>query len=229
MFHEKYPEVNMAINVTRHPFSFRGERPLDKIMMDDQNQEIISTDELSIQARRQKILGRADASSERSPLQRLGDSAGINFNIDRTPYYNPLDSQRALQWSGRFDLQEQFMEVLSHNHFELAMSASRRHNVLQAVSEVKGLVVTDALSFLQSDELVDEVTKAYAENVHVNKITSIPFFVFNLPQCGINGGPFQIPPLNPVRGPWMKTGSNSPVAFLLSFEAMYKVYKQQQS
>ena len=82
----------MAINITRHPFSFRGDRALDN-----------DPGDLRIE------------SSEYSPssqLQRLGNEAGISFNIDRTPFYNPLDSQRALLWAARFGKQEELADVI---------------------------------------------------------------------------------------------------------------------
>ena len=137
MFHDRHPQVTMAINVTRHPFSFRGERSLDVLSKDDNEEEVIYTDTISLAARKEKLQKRA--SSPFPSLQRLGDAASISFDIDRTPYYNPLDSQRSLQWAARFSRQEEFMEILSRNHFIYAMSASRRENILRAIADVEGL------------------------------------------------------------------------------------------
>ena len=82
----------MAINITRHPFSFRGDAPMDEIYSP-----------LPCTIERPAV----------SALQRLGDSAGIQFNIDRTPFYNPVDSQRALLWAAQFGKQEDLAEVLA--------------------------------------------------------------------------------------------------------------------
>ena len=81
----------MAINITRHPFSFRGDRELD----DDPGDLRVESSEYA----------------PSSQLQRLGNEAEIRFKIDRTPFYNPLDSQRALLWAARFGKQEELAEV----------------------------------------------------------------------------------------------------------------------
>lgn len=93
IFHRRHPEVSIAINITRHPFSFRGDRALDE------DPGVL------------RVTNSESASS--TQLQRLGDSAGISFKIDRTPFYNPLDSQRALLWAARFGKQEELAEVNS--------------------------------------------------------------------------------------------------------------------
>ena len=96
MFHKRHPFVYVAVNVTRYPFSFRGSRPLDDPSME-------------------MLIQQGDAlrlSSYSSTLQRLGDAAGIKFNVDRSPYYNPLDSQRALLWAARYGKQEELAEVI---------------------------------------------------------------------------------------------------------------------
>mmetsp|Transcript_22318 Transcript_22318/g.30565 ORF Transcript_22318/g.30565 Transcript_22318/m.30565 type:complete len:215 (-) Transcript_22318:127-771(-) len=212
MFHKRHPLVNLAVNVTRHPFSFRGSRPLDDPSM-----------EVSIQQGDTLRL-----SSYSSTLQRLGDAAGISFHVDRSPYYNPLDSQRALLWAARYGKQEELAEVLSRNHFEKAMSSSFRSNVLKAIEETNELNLAEAKEFLSSNELVEIVLNSYKDNVHLHQIVSIPLVIFNLPQCGIEGGPFRSSSLLTTtrRAPWIKQGSNTPEAFLLSFESMYSEFKR---
>ena len=96
-FHRSHPEVSMAINITRHPFSFRGDRELD----DDPGDLRVESSEYA----------------PLSQLQRLGNEAEIRFKIDRTPFYNPLDSQRALLWAARFGKQEELADVCLSSHF----------------------------------------------------------------------------------------------------------------
>ena len=47
-------------------------------------------------------------------------------------------------------------------------------------------------------------------------------------QCGIQGGPFREPLPGSAgvasRAPWIKQGSNTPEAFLISLESMYSTY-----
>lgn len=117
-------------------------------------------------------------------------------------------------------------KVLSKNHFEKAMTSSLRKNILLAVQEVQGLNVEEAESFLRSDELIASVKASYRDNVHLHKIKSIPLFIFNLPQCGIEGGPFRTPAVPSRRPPWIKQGSNTPEAFLISFESIYATWKK---
>ena len=96
MFHSKYPEINMAINITRYPFSFRGDRPLDDLINEPPDTILtnVSPDE-----------------NRPSTLQMLGNSAGISFNIDSRPFYNPINAQRSLLWAARFGKQEDLAEV----------------------------------------------------------------------------------------------------------------------
>lgn len=106
------------------------------------------------------------------------------------------------------------------------MTSSRRSNVILAMKETAGLDEVAGEEFLNSEELSDFVRTSYKENVHLHGIKSIPLFVFNLPDYGIQGGPFRPTIDASRRGPWIKQGSNSPESFLISFEAMYAEVKK---
>lgn len=108
LFHASHPKVQIAVNITRHPFSFRGDAPLDDIPDDYFTMQMSS-------------LQQQERPSTPSQLQRLGDAASINFNIDRTPFYNPLDSQRVLLWAARYGKQEVLAEVMA---FDISTCAS---------------------------------------------------------------------------------------------------------
>jgi len=120
-------------------------------------------------------------------------------------------------------------QILSRNHFEKAMSSSYRSNVLKVIAETNELNVAEAEELLSSNELVEIVLNSYKDNVHLHKIVSIPLVIFNLPQCDIKGGPFRCSSPTARRLPWIKQGSNTPEAFLLSFESMYSEFKMMSS
>ena len=103
------------------------------------------------------------------------------------------------------------------------MSASRRENVLTAVRETDGLDIDTCIQFLESQELSSEIIQQYNDNVHLHGIISIPLFLFHLPQIGVSGGPFR--EAGSGRMPWKKQGSNTPEAFFMTFESIYREYQ----
>lgn len=126
----------------------------------------------------------------RTGMETLGrtTSPPIAFNVDVEFENQPVDSQRLLQWAGRFGKQEQVVGALARLHFEEQTSVTKRSTLLKAAREV-GLD-TEALSqFLDSDELVKDVWKSYGETINKHGIHAIPFFVFNGSRT--NGGPFR--------------------------------------
>ena len=124
------------------------------------------------------------------PFLRLGQSAGIEFDLDVKAQYQPVESQRLLLWAGRFGLQEEFMSALNALHFEKRQSASMRSTLLAAAAAV-GLDVAAAEAFLDGDELHDDVWRSYGTTIREAGIRAIPLFAFSVPELGATGGPFR--------------------------------------
>ncbi len=116
--------------------------------------------------------------------------AGITFRFDQKTNWHPLDSQRVLLWAARFGKAEEYIDRLNHRHFELGESASDRATVLAACSDV-GLDAVAVEQFLNTKELEDVVWKSYGDTIRKHNIQSIPFFVFNVPELQLVGGPFR--------------------------------------
>ena len=152
------------------------------------------------------------------PFLRLGESAGINFDLEVKAQYQPIESQRLLLWAGRYGLQEEFMSALNAFHFEKRQSASVRATLLAAAAEV-GLDVAAAEQFLDGDELHDEVWRSYGSTIREAGIRAIPLFSFSVPELGAVGGPFREP------GPYeayVVRGSSGEASFLELFELILR-------
>mmetsp|Transcript_16170 Transcript_16170/g.36234 ORF Transcript_16170/g.36234 Transcript_16170/m.36234 type:complete len:229 (-) Transcript_16170:348-1034(-) len=124
------------------------------------------------------------------PFLRLGESAGISFDLEVKAQYQPVESQRLLLWAGRYGLQEEFMGALNRLHFEKRQSASVRSTLLAAATEV-GLDATVAEAFLDTDELEDVVWRSYGSTINQAGIRAIPLFAFSVPDIDAVGGPFR--------------------------------------
>lgn len=185
----------LELNVTRKPFSFLGQQPLD---VDDGNsQQWGGFPRLKRTGpwheRLMDYTGNPEARDgfERQ-LDQLGAAAGIKF--DYSVYLNkqPIDSQRLLLWAARYGKQELFMAALSSRHFQQGSegeSASKRGTLLAAAGEA-GLDAVAAAAFLDTDELYDEVWESYGEMPR-RGISGIPLFCFSVPQVGLYSGPFR--------------------------------------
>lgn len=124
-------------------------------------------------------------------MTRLGASVKHNpiyFNTDVEFEFQPVDSQRMLQWAARYGKQEEVVNVLAHLHFEKQESATKRSTLFKAVEAVD-LDVDAFREFLDSDDMVDHVWKSYGDTIKKHEIHSIPLFIFNGPLT--NGGPFR--------------------------------------
>jgi len=143
-FHEEHPTVAVELNVTRKPYSFLGQQPLDK-------------DEMRLKRKgiwHERLMDYTGDPASRDQferqLQQLGEPSGIIFDFGAYLNKQPIDSQRLLLWAARFGKAEAFVAALSARHFERSSegeSASKRHTLVAAAEEA-GLDVIAAEKFL---------------------------------------------------------------------------------
>lgn len=195
-FHELHPGIALSVNVTRHPYSFVGDRPPQEMRQGELDG--IGTAESELRTFGEQMAGRfgpppktdEERRAKMRPFLDLGAAAGIDFDLDVRAQYQPIESQRLLLWAGRYGLQEPFMSATNRLHFERRQSASVRSTLLAAAEEV-GLDAAAAAAFLQTDELEDEVWRSYGATIREAGIRAIPLFAFSVPALGAVGGPFR--------------------------------------
>jgi len=209
--------VALAINVTRHPYSFLGDnRDGDGFLRSGGTWHeglMDYTDGTEAGARR------AEAG-----LSALGAAAGIKFRYDQKTNWQPIESQRMLLWAGTFGKAEQFMDALNFRHFQEGKSASERATVLEAAAEA-GLDVNEANAYLDTSENEDKVWKSYGDTIRKYGIHAIPFFVFSVPELGMVGGPFRQGQGDKTT-PWIVNGSMDSDRFLQIFTEVYALWRQ---
>ena len=194
-FHSSHPDLALQINVTRHPYSFVGDRPAQSMRQGELDG--IGTDDSALRTFSEQMAGRfptaaneVERKERMRPFLRLGESAGISFDLEVKAQYQPVESQRLLLWAGRYGLQEEYMSALNTLHFEQRQSASVRATVL-AAARTAGLDVAAATAFLDGDELEDDVWRSYGATIREAGIRAIPLFAFSLPAIDASGGPFR--------------------------------------
>ena len=215
-FHASHPDVALAINVTRHPYSFLG---------DSKNGEGVLR---SGGTWHEGLMDYTDGTENgalraEAGLSALGSAAGIKFRYDQKTNWQPIDSQRMLLWAGRFGKAEEFMDALNHRHFELGKTASDRATVLEAARQV-GLDVEAAAAFLDTNEYEDVVWKSYGDTIRKYGIHAILYFVFSVPDLGIVGGPFRAGQGRKPT-PWLVNGSMDSDRFLSIFTEIYNSWR----
>jgi len=213
--------VALELNVTRKPFSFLGQQPLD---VDDGNsQQWGGFPRLKREGIwHERLMDYTGDPNSRdgfeSQLDQLGAAAGIKFDYGVYLNKQPIDSQRLLLWAARYGKQELFMAALSSRHFEQGStgeSASKRPTLLAAAQEA-GLDVAAAEAFLDTNELYDEVWESYGEMPR-RKINGIPLFCFSVPEVGLYSGPFRDSNADAVIN-----GSSNKQQFLQLLNAIYQ-------
>lgn len=212
-WHAAHPEAALQLNVTRHPYSFVGDKPLPP------GAEIQGTwADCLVQYmgpggnRAQKLQGVSRS------LNSLGAESGITFDIgvpaDFGNHY--VDSQRLLLWAGRVGKQEEVMLELNKLHFSAKQSAGHRATLLKAAAAV-GLDAKETQGFLDTDELREKVWASFRSTVQEKNIHSIPLFVFSVPSLGAVGGPFRKPG---AREAYVVQGSGNHDLFLSLLEVI---------
>lgn len=206
-FHKRHPTVSLLLNVTRHPYSFNGDRRSPNTDIPEGQEKTWHEGLLGYCGGDTRVRDQAEES-----MRMLAKRAGIS-NIDYGVQTNwqPINSQRMLLWASRFGKAELFMSALSRRHFQERKSASHRNTLLEAAEEAT-LDVDAARAFLDTDELVADVWRSYGSTIHDKGIHAIPFFVFNSPLT--DGGPFRSGSGRPV----VVNGSGDEATFLDIFE-----------
>lgn len=201
--------MSLLLNVTRHPYSFNGDRRTSRT-------EIPEGQEATWH---EGLLGYCGGDAQRrdeaeESMRMLARRAGIS-NIDYGVQTNwqPINSQRMLLWAARFGKAERFMSALSRRHFQERKSASHRATLLEAAEEAT-LDVNAARVFLETNELEAEVWRSYGSTIDEKGIHAIPFFVFNSPLT--DGGPFRSGSGKPI----IVNGSGDEATFLDIFERL---------
>lgn len=224
-FHAEHPKLALEVNVTRHPYSFVGDRSAQSQRRGELDG--VGTPDGELRTFAEQMGGRFPAATPKpgqsaeearrermAPFLALGASAGIAFDLEVGAQYQPVESQRLLLWAGRFGKQEVFMSALNRRHFERRESASVRATVLAAAAEAE-LDIAAAEAFLDTDELEADVWRAYGETIRGAGIRSIPLFALSVPAIGAEGGPFR------AAGPYeayVVRGSGDTAHFLSLFE-----------
>ena len=158
-FHATHQDVSVELNVTRHPYSFVGDKPIAK------GAELKETWADALY----RYMGSTGDFTQKTQtasrmLDELGAAAGIAFDIrvkgahDRENFY--VDSQRLVLWAGHFGKQEELMSELNALHFSRAQSAGERATLMKA-AETVGLDAAETATFLDGDELADAVWASY--------------------------------------------------------------------
>lgn len=186
-FHRRHSDVSLLLNVRRHPYSFLSDRQSSTGFSVG-----FGTPEGQEPTWHDALLKYCDGSyikrwAGELLMSYLARRAGIRLDFGVQAQWQPIDSQRAMLWAGRFGKQEEYMSALARRHFEEKRSASHRSSILDAVAEA-GLDRNAAAAFLDTDELKDVVWQSYGSTIREKGIHSIPLFVFNSPLT--DGGPF---------------------------------------
>ena len=151
--------------------------------------------------------------------------------------FHPIDSQRLVLWAARFGKQEEFVEIISTNHFgkcsrslcvflrslkvsgctEKRASVNEQTALLSAVQDV-GLDVEAAVEMLESEELEEDVWDSY-RHLQQSGLEAIPLWVFTvrheIPKP--DGEPGE---LFPVVKPYVVSGSSTSATFEKVFETI---------
>jgi predicted DsbA family dithiol-disulfide isomerase len=114
----------------------------------------------------------------------VADGEGLCYNLENTLTGNTFNAHRLLLWAEQFGKQDELLEKLFTNYFELSKPVFENHDLIQAAGEV-GLNESEVGAFLDSDELSDRVIedRQIASQFGAN---GVPFFVFDM-KYGISG------------------------------------------
>lgn len=228
-FHASHKDVSMAVNVTRHPFSFLGQMPPEE---DSGHAEKWGGwPRLRREGKwHDRLMDYSGSSQGRDQFEaqvgQLGEAAGIQFDFNVHLNRQPIDSQRLLLWAARFGKGEDFIAALSDRHFQRGSEgecATCRPTLLAAAAEA-GLDVDAAKTFLDTNELFEEVWAKYGEMPALG-IRAIPLFCFSVPQAGLLSGPFRSANKEIEEGAVM-SGSGNKHQFLRVFEQIYRFVDQ---
>lgn len=122
-------------------------------------------------------------------LRNVSDAAqrvGLNYQLERTLSGNTLDGHRLVLWAQRIDHArgQQLLEILLSAYFERGESIFGLET-LAAFAPLAGFDEAEALTFLHSSELIDEVRRDQ-DIAQSLGCTGVPFFVID-DRFGVTG------------------------------------------
>ena len=170
LFHERHPDTQLQIAVSRQPYSWAG---------DNRDEDLQGRfTQFAKGGFQQERAARGNEDAEFIPLDVLGEQAGVKYKHGVEMVWQPVDSQRILLWAARFGKQEEIADEIGKLHFEEVESNADRETLLKAVAAV-GLDVAAAEAFLDTDEMVDRIWWSYGATINYYGIKEIPCFVLN--------------------------------------------------
>ena len=170
LFHERHPDTQLQIAVSRQPYSWAG---------DNRDEDLQGRfTQFAKGGFQQERAARGNEDAEFIPLDVLGGQAGVKYKHGVEMVWQPVDSQRILLWAARFGKQEEIADEIGKLHFEEVESNADRETLLKAVAAV-GLDVAAAEAFLDTDEMVDRIWWSYGATINYYGIKEIPCFVLN--------------------------------------------------
>ena len=126
----------------------------------------------------------------RDMIRARGAAVGFEFNADgRGRIYNTFDAHRLLLWAAQVGKQDVLLENLYSAYFEKSEPVFT-HSDLLTIALRAGLVESDVVKLLQSDEYGEQV-KADQELASQLGANGVPFFVFDM-KYGISGAQPQV-------------------------------------
>ena len=157
LFHERHPDTQLQIAVSRQPYSWAGNN------RDEDLQGRFT--QFAKGGFQQERAARGNEDAEFIPLDVLGEQAGVSYKHGVEMVWQPVDSQRILLWAARFGKQEEIADEIGKLHFEEVESNADRETLLKAVAAV-GLDVAAAEAFLDTDEMVDRIWWSYGATIN---------------------------------------------------------------
>jgi len=114
----------------------------------------------------------------------VADGEGLCYNLEGTLTGNTFNAHRLLLWATQFGKQDELLEKLFKNYFELNIPVFDDSDLMVAAVSV-GLDETATRDFLTGSEFTSEVVedRKLAAQLGAN---GVPFFVFNM-SYGISG------------------------------------------
>jgi len=112
-------------------------------------------------------------------LRKAGGSVNINWNEDRVPCCTLL-SHQLVEYSKRFNKQNETIDAIFSNYFEKAQNISRIDVLVRIAREV-GLDYEEARKYLQSSEGEEPVKREAKEGRLKHKVTGVPTFMISRP------------------------------------------------
>ena len=142
---------------------------------------VIRTDELL--ASKYKV-DKAQVAEMQANVCSIADGEGLCYDLSETYSGNTLDAHRLILWAEEFGKGDQLLEAIYSAYFEKKEQIFT-HDDLLAISSKIGIGSAEALAFLKSDQLRDQVSED--QNLaHQLGANGVPFYVIDM-KFGISG------------------------------------------